>query len=105
MKAADAVGGAVAAQQRSVGLAQDWAGSAPRIVTDRPRATRPQPTSSSMAALEQTPVPGRDKPCAEREPRCVQALTSKGKQERETQSEHGAQRELFRQHRRDRLRR
>ncbi len=52
----DAVGGAVAAQQRSVGLAQDWAGSVIESYKSQAESYRAltDAMTTSMAALEQT---------------------------------------------------
>lgn len=52
----DAVGGAVAAQQRSVGLAQDWAGSVIESYESQAESYRAltDAMTTSMAALEQT---------------------------------------------------
>ncbi len=52
----DAVGGAVAAQQRSVGLAQDWAGSVIESYKGQAESYRAltDAMTTSMAALEQT---------------------------------------------------
>ena len=52
----DAVGGAVAAQQRSVGLAQDWAGSVIESYRSQAESYRAltDAMSSSMTALQRT---------------------------------------------------
>lgn len=52
----DAVGGAVAAQQRSVGLAQDWAGSVIESYRSQAESYRAltEAMSSSMTALQRT---------------------------------------------------
>lgn len=52
----DAVGGAVAAQQRSVGLTQDWAGSVIESYKSQAESYRAltDAMTTSMAALEQT---------------------------------------------------
>jgi DNA anti-recombination protein RmuC len=52
----DAVGGAVAAQQRSVGLAQDWAGSVIETYKSQAESYRAltDAMTSSMEALERT---------------------------------------------------